>query len=148
MFKGKSTKEEQLYTKHYAENWKIQHHTAHKISEGPKRSEMVSSPCCISDTGRLTLVTNLVISHERRNDWNAISTSGTHLVKDCLVQNMSSEETWPEFTPFQWYSCCSVFSLTCSFLVTILSFRLLILLGIILVLFFRFASSDYHFGIF
>jgi hypothetical protein len=39
---------------------------------------MVSSSCSISDTHRVNLVTNPVISHERGRDWEVFTTSGTY----------------------------------------------------------------------
>jgi hypothetical protein len=42
-------------------------------------SGMVSSSCSTSDTRRVNLVTNPVISHERGKDREVLTTSGTHL---------------------------------------------------------------------
>jgi hypothetical protein len=41
-------------------------------------SGMVGSSCSTSDTRRVILVTNPVISHERGQDWEVLTTGGTY----------------------------------------------------------------------
>jgi len=61
---------------HKAKDWVCR--TPPKTGSDLTCSRRVSSSCSISETGRVNLVTNLVISYEWGKDWELFATSGTY----------------------------------------------------------------------
>ena len=79
MTRRKSTKvQKQRSTKYTSKTKNRVTRTPLKIGGGLGCSGRVNSSCSTSDTRRVNLVTNPVISHERGKDREALTTSGTY----------------------------------------------------------------------
>jgi hypothetical protein len=75
--KEKVQKDKQRSTKHTYKTKDRVTRTSLKIGGEHRCSRRVSSSCSTSDTRRVNLVTNPVISHERGKDQEVFTTSGT-----------------------------------------------------------------------
>jgi hypothetical protein len=76
--KGKVQKDKQLSTKHTYKTKDRVTQTPLKTGGELRCSWRVSSSCSTSDTRRVNLVKNPVISHEYGKDWEVLTTSGTY----------------------------------------------------------------------
>ena len=79
MIKRKVQKDKQRSTKHAYKTKDRVTRTPLKTVGEIRYSGRVSSYCSTSDTRRVNLVTNLVISHGRGKDREVLTTSGTYL---------------------------------------------------------------------
>ena len=78
MAKSKSKKGQTTIKQTFILNYRSSSTNPTKNRGELKRSEMVSSSCSTSDTHRVNLVTNPVISHERGKDREVFTASGTY----------------------------------------------------------------------
>jgi hypothetical protein len=76
--KEKVPKDNKRSTKHTHKTKGRATRTPLKFGDELMCSERVGSSCSTSDTRRVILVTNPVISHERGKDWEMLTTSGTY----------------------------------------------------------------------
>ena len=76
--KEKVQKDKQRSTKHTHKTKDRVTRTSLKTGGELRFSGRVSSSCSTSDTRRVNLVTNPVISHKRGEDWAVLRTSGTY----------------------------------------------------------------------